>query len=332
MIDSSSIREAHIRVKEAILADYPLDMIEEAVRGMLVIFDNEEGDLVTSFDELQLALDIQETGILLSLMKGEMDTVAINSMDYGNQLDKFMQLVFLSDDQKEKIRKRVFLFHKRIGDYINLKFFRKKYSRTADCGCLLCRKASATTTNSHIVPRFIVQRFFNLDGSNTRDREAVESWSLQDNEKYRDFGTDASADIFEKVLGYTALQAEIDEYTKTRTLARDYVFCPHCEKRFGVIESLYSEILRNPRREYPHAIPYLFWLSVIWRMSAVGMGIKLSPSHEEKLRKILDSSLADKKDEIVTDTTADSVTVPMSSPLRQIHVMRLSGCLGIIRR
>lgn len=81
MIDSSSIREAHIKVKEAILADYPLDMIEEAVRDMLVIFDNEEGDLVTSFDELQLALDIQETGILLSLMKGDMDTVAINSMD-----------------------------------------------------------------------------------------------------------------------------------------------------------------------------------------------------------------------------------------------------------
>ncbi len=301
MRDCNHIKETYIKVKDAILADYPLDMIEKAVTDMLTIFEEEDGDYVTSFDELQLALDIQETGILLSVLKGRIDVTMVNAMDYGAQMDKFRQLAFLSEDQNEKIQKRIFYFLKRIRDLYCLKFIRKTHNRTPDCKCMLCQKAEAIVTNSHIVPRFIIQRFFNLDGSNTRDIEAVDSWSLQDGENYRNFGTDASADIFEKVLGFKVTQSEIEEYTKSRTLARDYVFCSHCEKRFGVIETLYSEIARNPGRAYNHAIPYLFWMSVIWRMSAVGMGIKLSVQHEEKLRKILNNSLAETKTGIITD-------------------------------
>ncbi len=301
MRDINRIKETYIKVRNAILADYPLDMIESAATDMLTTFEEEGGDYVTSFDELQLVLDIQEAGILLSVLKGEMNVVMVNSMNYGNQIDKFRQLAFLSEDQNEKIQKRIFYFLKRIRDLYRLKFVRKTPNRTSKCKCMLCRKAEAIVTNSHIVPRFIIQRFFNLDGSNTRDIEAVDCWSLQDGESYRNFGTDASADIFEKVLGFEVIQSEIDEYTKNRTLARDYVFCPHCEKSLGVIETLYSEISRNPGKKYNHAIPYLFWMSVIWRMSAVGIGIKLAVQHEEKLRKILNNSLAETKTGVITD-------------------------------
>jgi len=302
MKNISRIREAFSYIRNAVMADYPVDMIESRVKNMLDIFDEEYGDYVSSFEDLQLALDIQETGILLSVLKGNMGEAMLNTVDLGNQYENFEQCAFLSDEQKQQIKKRIFYFVKRISDLYNIQHFRKSNKRTPECRCMLCRKEAAIATNSHIVPRFIVQKFFNLDGSNTRDKEAVDSWSLQDGESYHNFGTDTTAEIFEKVLGYPTLQCEINEYTRQRTLSRDYVFCKQCENRFGVIETAYSEILRNPGKNYDSALPYLFWLSVVWRMSIVGMGIKLSIGHEEKLRKILDSSLALKREDIVTDT------------------------------
>lgn len=283
------------------MADYPVDMIESRVKDMLAIFDEEDGDYVYSFEELQLALDIQETGILLSVLKGNIEEAMLNAVDLGKQGEDFEQCAFLSEEQKLQIQKRLFFFEKRISDLYGARKFRKSFKRTPECRCMLCRKEAAVVTNSHIVPRFIVQKFFNLDGSNKRDKEAVDSWSLQDGESYHNFGTDASAEIMEKILGYAAIQCEIDEYTRHRTLSRDYVFCKRCETRFGVIETAYSEIQRNPGKSYDNALPYLFWLSVVWRMSVVGMGIKLTVGHEEKLRKILDSLLALKREDIITD-------------------------------
>lgn len=280
MKDINRIREAYTSVRDAVMADYPVDMIECLVKDLLAISDEEEGDYVQSFEELQLVLDIQETGILLSVLKGNMEEAMLNAVNLGMQYEDFGQSAFLSEEQKQQIRKRIFFFGKRISDLYDVLKFRKSFKRTPGCRCMLCRKEAAVVTNSHIVPRFIVQKFFNLDGSNKRDKEAVDSWSLQDGESYHNFGTDASAEIMEKVLGYAAVQCEIDEYTRHRTLSRDYVFCKRCETRFGVIETAYSEILRHPGKPYDNALPYLFWLSVVWRMSAVCMGIKLSVSHE----------------------------------------------------
>lgn len=302
MKDINRIRKAFTSVRDAVMADFPVDMIESRVKDMFAILDEEEGDYVYSFEELQLVLDIQETGILLSVLKGNLDEAMLNAVDLVHQYEDFEQCVFLSEEQKWQTQRRLFFFEKRISDLYNIRKFRKSFKRTSECKCMLCRKGGADATNSHIVPRFIVQKFFNLDGSSIRDKEAVDSWSLQDGESYHNFGTDASAEIFNKVLGFDTLQCEIDEYTRHRTLSRDYVFCKQCEKRFGVIETAYSEILRNPGKSCDNALPYLFWLSVVWRMSVVSMGIKLAEGHEEKLRKILNSALAIKREDIVTDT------------------------------
>ena len=48
-------------------------------------------------------------------------------------------------------------------------------------------------------------------------------------------------------------------------------------------------------------MPYLFWMSVIWRMSISATGIALSAKHEEKYRAILDKALALKRDDVVTN-------------------------------
>ena len=82
----------------------------------------------------------------------------------------------------------------------------------------------------------------------------------------------------------------------------DYVFCEDCEKRFSTIESYYAEIL-DGKKSYPPEIPYLFWMSVMWRMSVGDMGCKMDRDHEEKLRKVLDKCLAIKREDIVSLTS-----------------------------
>lgn len=78
--------------------------------------------------------------------------------------------------------------------------------------------------------------------------------------------------------------------------------CQDCEKRFSAVESFYSDVLSSKARSYPPAIPYLFWVSVFWRMSIGNMGIKLHPKDEERLRKILDRTLSKDRENILVDT------------------------------
>ena len=168
--------------------------------------------------------------------------------------------------------------------------------------CVLCRKNVADKTGSHMVPHFLIARTFSYDGSTDRDKVIVEADSLTAGEKERYFGHQVYDDTVNELLGRSFTDEEIEvEAKKRNALTRDYVFCSDCEKRFGVIESYYSDILEGKIRNYPPQIPYLFWLSVAWRMSIGGMGFKMEVGHEEKLRRILNRCLSLEKDGIVTD-------------------------------
>ena len=57
---------------------------------------------------------------------------------------------------------------------------------------------------------------------------------------------------------------------KKNSLTVDYAFCHDSEARFGVIESWYADILNGKLADYPPQVPYLFGLSVAWRMSVGG--------------------------------------------------------------
>lgn len=168
--------------------------------------------------------------------------------------------------------------------------------------CALCRKEVADKTGSHMVPHFLIARTFSFDGSTDREKVVVESDNLATGEKDRFFGHQVYDDTVNELLGRSFTDEEIEvEAKKRNALTRDYVFCSDCEKRFGVIESYYSDILEGKISDYPPQIPYLFWLSVAWRMSIGGMGFKMEAGHEEKLRRILDRCLSLEKNSIVTD-------------------------------
>jgi len=172
--------------------------------------------------------------------------------------------------------------------------------RTSECSCLLCRKNKVDKTGSHMVPHFLIAETFSYDGSKSRDRVVVEEANLTRSKKSRYFGHEVYDDTVQELLGRSFTDEEIDEENaKKNALTRDYVFCSDCEKRFGVIESYYAEIVEGKVTHYPPQIPYLFWLSVAWRMSVGGMGFKMFYHHEKKLRKILDRCLALNREDVV---------------------------------
>ena len=171
--------------------------------------------------------------------------------------------------------------------------------RDASCLCELCKKNLADKTGSHMVPHFLIARVFSYDGSADRDKVVVEVANLANGKNDRYFGHNVYDDTVNELLGRSFTDEEVEEESiKSNALTLDHVFCSECEKRLGVIESYYSEILSGTS-EYPPHIPYLFWISVVWRMAVGEFGMVMHRHHQEKLRTILNSCLALKREEIV---------------------------------
>lgn len=108
---------------------------------------------------------------------------------------------------------------------------------------------------------------FSYDGSRERDKVVVAVNSLGEGKLDRYFGHQVYDDTIKELLGHGLSDEELDEESKkTNALTIDHIFCSECEKRFSVLEDWYAEILKG-NKDYPPQIPYLFWMSVVWRMA-----------------------------------------------------------------
>lgn len=152
-----------------------------------------------------------------------------------------------------------------------------------------------------MVPHLLIAELFSYDGSRDREKVVVAAARLSEGETERYFGNKVYDDTVNELIGRSFSEEEVEkEIEKHNPLTLDYVFCKECEDRFGVIETLYSEIISGKVKKYSPEIPYLFWLSVIWRMSVGEMGLPMERDHLEKVRKVLDKCLALKKEDIAT--------------------------------
>ena len=186
--------------------------------------------------------------------------------------------------------------HDFIGKGIRFTPADKKYGPS--CQCCLCLKNKADKKGSHLVPHMLIGDIFSYDGSRSRDKAVVEVAELSTGHRENFFGREVYDDTIQEILGRSLTDEEIErEQAKINALTRDHIFCSDCEKRFGIIESFYSDIMGG-MKNYPPHIPYLFWMSVMWRMSVGGIGTKMLPEHDEKLRKILNYALALKREDI----------------------------------
>lgn len=170
--------------------------------------------------------------------------------------------------------------------------------------CLLCKKPDPNKTGSHIIPNFLIQSSFAEGKSKGRGNELIFRVSVTADFL---FGR-TSQEKIENAIGRPPTEEEIDKNTaEPIPYIKDYIFCKNCEDRLGVIESLYSNVISQVKGhnsleevKIEKQLSHLFWLSVIWRISATDFGFRFCSNTgiEEKMRMILDNCLRLKAEDI----------------------------------
>lgn len=172
-----------------------------------------------------------------------------------------------------------------------------------DTRCCLCRKLPANKTGSHMVPNFLAHPTFSWDGKGKRFREALNHDFINAPEKNCQFyGREVPEWRFAKGEGKEQI-TEDDIKNNINQLEFDNEFCARCENRFGVLESAYSPFCNGQQKKIHPRVAYLFWLSVLWRMSMGSMSIFMDINDELSLRELLDDNMLDTAKDIAESNT-----------------------------
>jgi len=167
--------------------------------------------------------------------------------------------------------------------------------------CLLCKNAPADKTNSHIIPFFLIKTLVNEEGKTGRDKEVSFQIGSDNTDVY--FGRSVSTDAINETLGRDLTEEDIEKNINHYT--QDNFLCSNCEKRLSYLESYYSKKgeINNLSKglvtnEVEVNLSFLFWASILWRISITDFpGPKLNLKEEKKLRNILNSCLGNSIEE-----------------------------------
>ncbi len=170
---------------------------------------------------------------------------------------------------------------------------------TTHGSCAICHTRPANQTNSHIIPSFFIAMASSVDGSYKRGRELLYTIGERTTTVF------VGRSVLEEELlkSFDFLSDERINYMSRNTDSKDYIFCPHCERKLGeYLESPWHDHIFYGKEISPD-VAYFFWVSILWRISAFeGINLKL-PTHIEKaLGKRLNSYIhaRDNKEDITT--------------------------------
>lgn len=215
-------------------------------------------------------------------VKGRMEGF-MKSNDYNDEQKAEIKAIF---DKLEKIHKATPKRHQ------NLVVGRN------DTRCCLCRIMPANKTGSHMVPNFLAHPTFSWDGKGKRYHEALNHDFLNAFEKNCQFYGRGVPD-WRFALGEGKEKVTEEDIEKNvNQLEYDNEFCSHCEDRFQVLESAYSQFYNGQQKKIHPRVAYLFWLSVLWRMSMGSMSIFMEMNDELSLHRLLDNNMLDSVKEI----------------------------------
>lgn len=164
--------------------------------------------------------------------------------------------------------------------------------------CLLCQEREADKTGSHIVPHFLLKRIDNQIGAKGRDNELGFVIGKLETKSY--FGRNVLPEELERIYG--EVDDELIENNDISFIV-DNFFCSNSEKELGKLESEYALSLKKTSKTNTNytsienkGIGFLFWISVIWRISILEKsGFKVKTKEENKLRRILKKYFANLK-------------------------------------
>lgn len=99
-------------------------------------------------------------------------------------------------------------------------------------------------------------------------------------------------------------EERIQEELSKNTVAKDFIFCPQCEKRLAdLLESPYAQNQRDGQN-INDDVPLFFWLSVVWRMSVTSdYGFTLGEDIENTLQLYLKSYFVQRESNANLDDT-----------------------------
>lgn len=163
--------------------------------------------------------------------------------------------------------------------------------------CKLCQQNEADKKGSHIIPFFLLREVENIDGKKERNYEI--GFSLGGSDVKSHFGSSILPERLEETFG--EIQDE-DIETNKHPMIVDHLLCTSCEKRFSVLESIYSKYLADNNEEVAidSNISYLFWISVFWRLGVIDNNeVHLPEDLLEKYRNLLITSLSE--NDIISD-------------------------------
>lgn len=221
--------------------------------------------------------------------------------DVAERMEGFLDAERFNKEQKEIVNalySEIKTIHKATPEchqnLVNIRF---------DTRCCLCRKLPANKTGSHMVPNFLAHPTFSWDGKGKRFREALNHDFINALEKNCQFyGREVPEWRFAKGEGKEQI-TEDDIKKNINQLEFDNEFCVRCENRFGVLESAYSPFYNGQQKKIHPRVAYLFWLSVLWRMSMGSMSILMDINDELSLRELLDDNMLDSAKAIAESNT-----------------------------
>lgn len=289
------------------------DKIESAFSEMFDTVSEVTGNEYRTTEDICLMIDVFCIMAENFIRKDDTTSFFVRALEWEEIINDFLENEQFDQTDKQKVKERYLILHTTIHDYMALKakgpeqiiedanFNRNINVREHGCKCMLCKVNEANETGSHMVPNNLIEKLFSIDGEKGRERAVVERFILGKGKHETYLGRDIFEDLHESLINRRKREDETAAENRIHNpLTFDYFFCNNCEKKLAKIESLYSMILHG-KKDYDPAIPYLFWMSVTWRMSISKMGIVLSSTHEEKYRKILDRSLSTEEGSILTD-------------------------------
>lgn len=172
-----------------------------------------------------------------------------------------------------------------------------------DTRCCLCRVMPANKTGSHMVPNFLAHPTFSWDGKGKRFHEALNHDFINAQERNCQFyGREVPDWRFALGEGKKDVTEE-DIKQNVNQLEYDNEFCSYCENRFGVLEMAYSQFYNGRQKKIHPRVAYLFWLSVLWRMSMGSMSVFMDMHEELALHKLLNDNMLNTVKEIEESDT-----------------------------
>lgn len=216
--------------------------------------------------------------------------------EVSKRMDGFMNSKSYTDEQKSEVNDlfgELKKIHKSTPErHQNLVVGRN------DTRCCLCRVMPANKTGSHMVPNFLAHPTFSWDGKGKRFHEALNHDFINAQERNCQFyGREVPDWRFALGEGKKNVTEE-DIKKNVNQLEFDNEFCSHCEDRFGVLETAYSQFYNGQQKKIHPRVAYLFWLSVLWRMSMGSMSIFMDMHDELALHKLLDDNILNTVKEI----------------------------------